>query len=702
MYFDASVQKVYRFVDGVDGDTLDGVFHDNRNNHATQLVLLNASGGTVSALSSATTARIDFYNGVTESYQLIDLDPDASLVYYAGRFTKRTDLDGRQLNISYKSWTSSEITASPIRQFQINTVTDYAGKSLTFTYGATQVGGMWAVSRIDRNDGQYTTYCICKQRPHNRCEQCWNACNYLVWSRSRSSNGNRDVSDVNLTAGRSLTYHLTNDYMTLSSSGQSSVINQPVGVRRMIVNASNSTEWMMITPSDPSNPNRFVYLGGNYAIRESVYKTGMKYATWSYNQSGGGDLDSGTGMPIFYGVTGTLDPLAIGVASTTTTAQLYTGQIPGNTNETGSQFTYTYNSSGQVTRKTYTADSTYSEFAYNSVGKMTRSRSRTQEVTQYVYDSAGHLITKKEGLKEQSGSDVQTAEYSETNYDYYPSTHANKGLLKTAYSPLYSSSTPTIYRTDYEYDTAGRLTKITESADVSGGARPVSLKGYDSTGNLTSETDPLGRVTTYAYDSLSRKISTTYPDGSTEQTLYGTIGSTTSGKVLKTKDRMGTVTTYSYDSTGALTQTVQAAAIDANILDGMADDTTITDPNLKTVTAYTYLASSTTLPTQVLVNGAKTDFVYDTYNRVIEDQEISKSRGDSIEQKELRQQPTFYDEDPYGRRKYYGYRASDGTLIRTITCTVPEQSYTDSTAVWNATRDLSQCQVHHQRRNSRQ
>jgi YD repeat-containing protein len=49
----------------------------------------------------------------------------------------------------------------------------------------------------------------------------------------------------------------------------------------------------------------------------------------------------------------------------------------------------------------------------------------------------------------------------------------------------------------------------------------------------------------------------------------------------------------------------------------------------------------------------------------------------------------FFDEDPYGRRKYSGYRASDGTLIRTITCTVPEQTFASFTAVWNQTRNTA-------------
>lgn len=687
-YFNAEVQSVFRLVDGLDGDTLDGVYKDTKNNHISQLVLLDGSGATTSTVSSAVTARVDHYNGLNETYELIDLDPSTTAATYAGRFTKRKDLDGRELTVTYKTWTSTEISASPIRQWQINTVADSLGNQLTFTYGSTQVGGLWSVSRIDRNDGKYTTYTYASDALTTVANDVGTIASISYGQDSVAQTATVTMNDINMTGGRSMTYHLTNDYMTLTTNGQSAVINQPIGVRRMVVNGASDTEWMLITATDPSSPNRFVYLGGNQAIMQSIYARGQKYDTWTYNPNGGDDGDP-IGINRFYGITGTLNSLVIGASSSTTTAQLYTGQIPGSTNEQASQFAYTYNSAGYVTRKTYNADSTYSEFAYNSVGRMTRSRSRTLEVSQYVYDSQGHMTTKKDGLVEQSGSDVATADYSETKYDYYPSTHVNKGLLKTEYNPLYSASTPTIYRTDYEYDSAGRVTKITQSADTSGGTRPVTTRTYDTAGNLATETDPLSRVTSYTYDTFARKIKTTYPDSSTEQTLYGAVGTTTAGKVIKTKDRMGVVTTYAYNTAGALTQTAQAAAIDANILDGMADDTTISNPNIKTIIAYTYLDGSTTLPTQVVINGAKTDYVYDTYNRVTETKQYPRAGVTLSNKKSYANNQLFYDEDPYGRRKYYGYRASDGTLIRTITCAVPEQTFADSTAVWNATRDAN-------------
>jgi hypothetical protein len=49
----------------------------------------------------------------------------------------------------------------------------------------------------------------------------------------------------------------------------------------------------------------------------------------------------------------------------------------------------------------------------------------------------------------------------------------------------------------------------------------------------------------------------------------------------------------------------------------------------------------------------------------------------------------FYSEDPYGRREYMGYRASDGDLIRRVQGTHDAFSLADNSAVLNLVRDAS-------------
>ncbi len=368
---------------------------------------------------------------------------------------------------------------------------------------------------------------------------------------------------------RDLTYHLTNDYITLGTN----VISQPTGIHRLIKNPAAQVEWMLIPHSDPN------------------------------------------------------------------------------------------------------------------VGQVTRKRSRTGDVELFTHDSKGNLLTHSTGLKEVGGTDQQTAAYSQVTKEYYPATGANAGMLKTEKSALYNASTPTLYRTDYEYDTSNRITKKIDPATTSGQARPETTYDYDAAGRLVEVIDPLNRVTTFAYDSAGRQTQVTYPDTSTEQTLYGTGAN--AGRVVATKNRVGTVTTYSYDTSGRLTQTIVGAAIDANILDGNAYDTTVTDPNLKQTTEYTYLAGSDSIKAQVKNNGAVTDYTIDFKNRVTEVKQYPRVGTTLTSKKSYLENQLLYDEDAYGRRKYYGYRASDGTLIRTVTCTHPGYTLADFDAVWSLTRSTA-------------
>jgi RHS repeat-associated protein len=155
--------------------------------------------------------------------------------------------------------------------------------------------------------------------------------------------------------------------------------------------------------------------------------------------------------------------------------------------------------------------------------------------------------------------------------------------------------------------------------------------------------------------------------------------------VTKTKNRVNVVTSYGYDASGRVATITTASAIDSNILDGQADDQPITDTNLQGNTTFTYLAGDDTKIATV-TDGAKSELVYDFRNQVVEAKAFP-SAGKTLTSKSFYvNHEKLYDEDPYGRRKYYGYRASDGTLIRTITCTTPTQAFADFAAVWNATR----------------
>lgn len=87
------------------------------------------------------------------------------------------------------------------------------------------------------------------------------------------------------------------------------------------------------------------------------------------------------------------------------------------------------------------------------------------------------------------------------------------------------------YKTTYEYDSMGNVTKETEPTftDIDGGTgTPVTTYDYKSgTGLVTKETDPLGRVTTHDYDAKGNKTLTVDSDGFKTTYQYDAYGNLT-------------------------------------------------------------------------------------------------------------------------------------------------------------------------------
>ena len=651
-----------------------------QSNHFKELKTLNGAGQLVLDPLQAVTVEVTHWNGGREVFQVIDLDPSSAQVL-VGRLTKRIDLDGRELTVTYKNWTASEIQASPARQWQINTVSDSYGFALTFTYGTTQQSGRWSVTRIDRNDGQFTTFQYTNGSLSSNTYPDGRTATFAYGQDAVAQTATMTTFDP-AAGARTLKHHLTNDYMTLSVSGQAQVMNQPVGIYRMRELANGDIDYMMVPPVNASLDERFYFLGGNRAV------IGYGNAREQYFESWNTVPPSTPPSMNYVGIVGTLASLISGPDASTSQTQLRKGQLPSITNDQSIQKTYLYDVAGNVTKVTYVADGTFEAYAYNTNSQLTRYRDRVGNVVKYIYDAQGRMTKKQEGLVEQGNSDVQTSSFAEWSFEYYPSTHVNKGLLKTEFDPLYSSSSPTLHRRDFEYNAAGLMTKRIDSADMPGGQRPEYSNTYDSAGRLLTTSEPDGNTNTNSYTGAQcQPSSLIYPDGSSVQTLYAPAGAPDAGRLLKKKDRMNVVTSYTYDAAGRVATVTVGSEIDANILDGAAG-TAITDPNLKQFTQYTYLDDSSDLKTQVKVDGATTDYVYDVQNRVVEAKQYPNANKMLSSKKVYQNNQLLYDEDPYGRRKYYGYRASDGTLIRTITCTVPEQTFANFAAVWSQTRDL--------------
>jgi RHS repeat-associated protein len=248
------------------------------------------------------------------------------------------------------------------------------------------------------------------------------------------------------------------------------------------------------------------------------------------------------------------------------------GNMTSATNARGNKFLQTeYEANGRVKKQT-TAGGASFEFAYklNEAGKATSATVTDPRGTEKTvqFDSEGHAL---------SETVAPETEYEETQtYEVQPGT----GLLLSITDPLGR-------RTSYEYDSNGNVTEVTE---MDGTAEATATKfayssgkswmteevdpfghafkyQYGPYGELLSETDPLGRATTFSYangelqtitDSLEETTTLGYSHGDLVS-VTDPLGRTTSqvvdslGRVLAVTSPAGRRTSYGYDENGNLT-----------------------------------------------------------------------------------------------------------------------------------------------------
>ncbi|MFE0777313.1 RHS repeat domain-containing protein, partial [Streptomyces sp. NPDC058861] len=154
---------------------------------------------------------------------------------------------------------------------------------------------------------------------------------------------------------------------------------------------------------------------------------------------------------------------------------------------------------------------------------------------------------------------------------------------------------------DTGFDEAGRPTAVTEpvvAAEQNGGTpvsvRPVSMTGYNTFGEQTETSDPLGNVTVTAYDAEGRETSTTLPPytppgASAPVTATSWFEYDRLGLLKAEVDEFGNRTAYTYTQLG--------------------EKASVTDPR-SGVTTYTYDANGDEL-SATRPNGARQETTWD-------------------------------------------------------------------------------------------
>lgn len=270
---------------------------------------------------------------------------------------------------------------------------------------------------------------------------------------------------------------------------------------------------------------------------------------------------------------------------------------------------YTYATNGNLTQFTDAAGNA-TVFAYDQPGRLTKITYPSFPATPMVtnaYDSLGRVITQTSARNSKLTyfyTGLQTVEVDPlsktTTYVFNARGQTIKetdklGRITTTSYDAHNRPTKVVMpegnSVEYVYDKKHNPTKITQKPKTgSTAAALVRSFTYDAKWNrpLTA-TDPLGRVTTYAYDATTGNLLSVKQPLVGGQTPTTTMTYNARGQVLTSTDPLGKVTRFAYDATkGNLTQTTdddgRLALTRKMAYDGVGNITGLTDARNNTST----------------------------------------------------------------------------------------------------------------------
>jgi len=250
------------------------------------------------------------------------------------------------------------------------------------------------------------------------------------------------------------------------------------------------------------------------------------------------------------------------------------------------------NERGLLTKVT-APDGTIQQFAYDSYGRKVAETDPHGRTTKFTYDELSRVIR-----QEDHAGRV-------TLFDY---TEIPQGCSSCTLTPHPSRIiAPDGTVTAMLYDTEGQLLSRTVAQGTA--AQATTLFSYDNDGNMTSMTDPLGRVTRYTYDDEHHRLTQTDALGRVTKWTYDDDGS-----VIKTVAPDGGVSTATFDNAKRLTSTTDAAGNTARY-DYDANGRLVATTNAaREITRFTYDAAGRKIAT-IYADGKKALIDYDTANR---------------------------------------------------------------------------------------
>ncbi|MCF6264821.1 MAG: hypothetical protein L3J24_14710, partial [Xanthomonadales bacterium] len=230
-------------------------------------------------------------------------------------------------------------------------------------------------------------------------------------------------------------------------------------------------------------------------------------------------------------------------------------------------------------------------FTYNNQGNRITSTDARGNTSTYEFDDQSRIIKQTNPLGEQ------------TIYTY-----TNNNLTQIEVGRTVAEGAGQL--SQFIYDGKDRQIEI-KRQDDNGVWQSYQSFSYDSRNQLLSQTDALGRATSYNYDPEGRMTSVTDPANNSTQFDYDARSNR-----IEMTDALGRVTTYSYDALNRLLEENQQSlnAITKYSYDAASNLTSVTDPESQR-TNYSYdTLSRRTQETRPL--GQSLNYFYDNRDRI--------------------------------------------------------------------------------------
>ncbi|MEW6160412.1 MAG: hypothetical protein AB1813_23505, partial [Verrucomicrobiota bacterium] len=276
-------------------------------------------------------------------------------------------------------------------------------------------------------------------------------------------------------------------------------------------------------------------------------------------------------------------------------------QMISMTDARNNQTTFTYCGCGSVESITNPLQQT-TQFSYDYNGRLVTTLLPDNTSVSRLYDRAGRLISQSDGL--------QLLTYTYNNQSLLTAINNPFGTIRSIiYDNLDRPITITDERGVTVTQTFDRLDRILTRSWPDGGQESFA---YSARG-LTSHTDQLNKVTTYAYDEAGRKTSETTPNNELISFTYNTAGD-----LLTLVDGKNQTTKWDFDSEGRVWKKYYANdLVNPKITYGY-------DANDRLTSRWTAAKGTTTYsydPTDnlTLINYPSSpdiSFIYDALNRV--------------------------------------------------------------------------------------